>query len=431
MSTENLASSTVRTTARDVVVVCPTEYGGQLEHAADLALALDDSPAVRRVTLVSRRGARSYLGWDEQHPVRVVETVPPRRTGTPSSRAAAVARAGLQVLDLLREHVAVRRAAQQAGRDAVVALDSTKYPAPGLLRAHRTQRTVVFVHNAQPHFDLGSASARERVLMWLEHSCARHADRVVTHGAEQGEIVRGYTARPVNAVDLPVSSRLDGDPAGESSHRESPAHEPYALCLGEVRANKGIELAMDAAGHAGVPLLVRGAAESPELGQDLLRRAAQYPSVDFEDRFLSRDEFAAHLREAAVIVLPYTHFDAHSGVLAKAIGTGTPVVASDLASLRAQAGDFPGFVGVDVHDRDAFGAALRAAFDAATSDDAARVAGTRDAGTPDRGAADPHADWWPSVAAVLGTNTATTPRPRRGTGDGAAAHGHRDAADHS
>ena len=393
MSTERGVSAEPAPTTgpRDVVVVCPTEYGGQLEHAADLALALCADEGVATVQLVSRPGAGDYLGWGEDHPVRVVETVPPRRTRVPGSAAGKVLRAGLQVWDLVREHLAVRAAAGRVGRTAVLALDSTKYPLPGVLRAHRDQRTAVFVHNAQPHFDLDSASPRERFLLWLDRSCARHADRVVTHGAEQAQIVRGCTSRPVAAVDLPVSSRLDPEPAQSA---KLPA-EPFALCIGEMRANKGIELAIRAAGDAGVPLLVRGAAETPELGRELTRLAAGHPSVDLQDRFLSREEFAALVQQAAVIVLPYTHFDAHSGVLAKAVGAGTPVVASDLPSLRAQARGYDRFTAADVRDTRAFGATLRAVYDdAATPRRDRRAVSGRD-----------HADWQPTVAAVLGTWT--------------------------
>ena len=428
MRTERSTSS-----AENLVVVCPTEYGGQLEHAADLALALHASPETGSVWLVSRPGAREYLGWEPDHPVRIVESVPPRRTAIPSSRAGKLVRAGLQVMDLLREHAAVRAVASRAGHGAVLALDSTKYPAPALLCVHREQRTVVFVHNAQPHFDQSTASVRERLLLWLERSCSRHANGVITHGEEQARIVRGYTQRPVSAVRLPISSRLDPRtvpslPAGPRS--------PYALCIGEVRANKGTELAMIAAGQAGVPLLVRGAAESPELAEELHRIAQRYPTVDFEDRFLDRDDFAGYIHDAAVIVLPYTHFDAHSGVLSKAMGEGTPVVASDLPSLRAQAGDYPLFTGADPHDAHAFGRVLRTVFDAAVAPDRAQPgpdAGEGGTAAPvtsstsaipasspsnghdaepatghaaigtDPAATHDYSDWEPSVAAVLHT----------------------------
>ena len=38
----NSERTSAHSTPRDAVVVCPTEYGGQLEHAADLALALSE-----------------------------------------------------------------------------------------------------------------------------------------------------------------------------------------------------------------------------------------------------------------------------------------------------------------------------------------------------------------------------------------------------
>ena len=400
-------------TSKDAVVVCPTEYGGQLEHAADLCLALQADPRVARVWLVSRPGARDYLGWGSDHPVTVVETVPPRRTQNPESKLGKLTKPVLQVADLIREHAAVRAASKAAGEGSVLALDSTKYPLPRVLCARGSQAVSVFVHNAQPHFDLSNPTVRERVLLWLERSCARRADQVITHGQDQGDIVRGYTARPVSAVDLPVSSRLEL--AGESASGAVPT-TPYALCIGEMRANKGIELAMEAAVRADILLLVRGAAESPELSFALAQRAAASRCVDFADEFLSREDFNAFILNAAVIVLPYTHFDAHSGVLAKAVGAGVPVVSSDLASLRAQAGDYPHFTAVDVQDTDAFGRALRTAFDAAASgsrdhgtdhDDAGHAGDDGDgAGGHAASSAGPHADWVPSVDAVMSAERA-------------------------
>ena len=54
------------------------------------------------------------------------------------------------------------------------------------------------------------------------------------------------------AESVPVPLHDDGPAA--SARLELP-EQPYALVLGELRANKGVELAIDAAGQAGVPLL--------------------------------------------------------------------------------------------------------------------------------------------------------------------------------
>ena len=88
---------------------------------------------------------------------------------------------------------------------------------------------------------------------------------------------------------------------------------------------------------------------------------------------------------------PYTHFDAQSGILAKAIAAGLPVVASDLTSLREQNGAHAPARFADIHDRDAFAAALRQGFDDAVA------AGPRTGADPSS-----RADWEPTVEAVLG-----------------------------
>ena len=65
-----------------MLVVCPTEYGGQIEHAADTAMALAADPRTQRVVLLSRKGADAYLGRPRVEGLRIVESIPPRRTGS-------------------------------------------------------------------------------------------------------------------------------------------------------------------------------------------------------------------------------------------------------------------------------------------------------------------------------------------------------------
>ncbi|WP_348535839.1 glycosyltransferase family 4 protein [Kocuria sp. JC486] len=391
-----------------VLVVCPTEYGGQIEHAADTAMALAVDPRVESVVLLSRPGADAYLGRPAVEGLTVVETVPPRRTG-----GFGPLRQGLQVLDLIREHAQIRRLSRLAGPGTVLALDSSKYPWPGLLTARRDQRTALFLHNVKPHHDENAASLRERVLRYLELGAARGVDRVIVHGEDQKRTARATVPGDLVAVTLPTSTRIDQAATAESVPVDVPGEtgtdstaaartgrgltsataEPYALVLGELRANKGVELAIDAAGQAGVPLLVAGRPESAELGQLLHDRARAAGSVEILDRFLERSEFTQLLEGAAVVVLPYTHFDAQSGILAKAVAAGLPIVASDLPSLKEQAGSHEPALFADVRDTAAFAAALRQGFDDAVA------RGTRAAAVTQA----EHADWAPTVDAVLGT----------------------------
>ena len=383
-----------------VLVVCPTEYGGQIEHAADTAMALAADPRTQRVVLLSRKGADAYLGRPRVEGLRIVESIPPRRTRS------GILRRGIQVLDLVREHLQIRRLAAQAGPGAVVALDSSKYPFPSVLTPGRDQTSVLFLHNVRPHHDDAGASLRLRLLRRLELGAATGCDRVIVHGRDQRSTAQqnlGETRGDLIAVPLPTSTRIDEAATAESVpvplHDDGPAasarlelpEQPYALVLGELRANKGVELAIDAAGQAGVPLLVAGRTESPELAATLRERAERAGTVRLEDRFLERGEFQRALEGAAVVVLPYTHFDAQSGILAKAIAAGLPVVASDLTSLREQNGAHAPARFADIHDRDAFAAALRQGFDDAVA------AGPRTGADPSS-----RADWEPTVEAVLG-----------------------------
>lgn len=392
-----------------VLVVCPTEYGGQIEHAADTAMALAADPRVEQVVLLSRPGADAYLGRPEVAGLKIVESIPPRRTS-----GFGPLRQGLQVLDLVREHTQIHRLSRLAGPDTVLALDSSKYPWPRVLTAGRRQRLALFLHNVKPHHDDGAAaSLRERVLRYLELGAARGCDRVIVHGEDQKRTAGSFVAGDLTAVTLPTSTRIDEAATAESVPVDVPAEpvtetdsmrggaredledltrEPYALVLGELRANKGVELAIDAAGRARVPMLVAGRPESPELGRLLHQRAQQTGCVNILARFLERSEFTRLLEEAAVVVLPYTHFDAQSGVLAKAMASDLAIVASDLTSLREQAGDYRNILYGDVHDVDAFAQAMREGFD-------------RAAASAPRGAIAPsgHSDWEATVEAVLGT----------------------------
>lgn len=401
-----------------VIVVCPTEYGGQIEHAADTAMALAADPAVEQVILLSRPGAAAYLGQPQVQGLRIVETVPPRRTSGPGPLRRAV-----QVVDLVREHAQIRALSRRGGENVVLALDSSKYPWPRILTTRSTHRLALFLHNVKPHHDETAASLRERVLRHLELGAARGVDRVIVHGEDQKRTARATVPGDLVAVSLPTSTRIDdaatapsvpvhvaaddSDDGVTSARRATEnltavTSTPYALVLGELRANKGVELAIDAAGVAGVPLVVAGRSESPELALELATRAQRAATVSIVDRFLDRAEFTRLLEQAAVVVLPYTHFDAQSGILAKAVAAGLPIVASDLASLREQAGQHQPALFADVHNTEAFAAALRQAFDAAVA------SGPRAMQDADAAALD-HSDWDATVNAVL-----NTPQRQRG-----------------
>lgn len=367
-----------------VLVLCPTEYGGHIEHAADLAIALARRQDVGRCLLVSRPGAAGYLGPLGQEGVEAIELLPPRRL--PAGGLSGRLRPLAQVLDLVVEHRRLRTLLKRLGPRAIVLFESPKYPIPALA-VGPTAETVLFVHNARPHVNDEHIGVRQRVLTWLERRSIAGVDRLVTHGRTQLETLAASTSTPAAAVPLPTGSALDlpGGPPGNVLPRE-----PYALCIGELRPNKGVELAMGAAAASGVRLLVAGKSESASLSRDLSALAAASEHVQLRDEFLSAGEFEALIRAAALVVLPYTHFDAQSGILSKAMGAGVPVLAADLPALRDQANCYRRITHTDIHDPQSFASDLASAF--ARSTDA-------QAQTP--GAAQDATEQWDAVAAAV------------------------------
>ncbi|WP_394940683.1 glycosyltransferase [Psychromicrobium sp. YIM B11713] len=349
---------------RRVMVVCPTEYGGQIEHAADLALAIAEQPGVERCLLLSRPGAAEYLGELKNPKVKVLETLPRRRKK--GSKLQNLLRPARQVMDLVTEHLIIRRLSRAAGDGAQLVLETSKYPVVSLLRAGQKSEVVLFVHNAKPHFDPRQASLRDRVLLGLESYSMRTADRVVTQGTTQAETLREVVGDRLRAVSLPLSSRLSKsqDLASQDVASLSSATDlsKKALCIGELRSNKGIEIAIEAADTAQVPLVIAGKSDGAETEAKLAELAAASEYIVLEDRFLERSEFDRYLESAKLIVLPYVHFDAQSGILAKAMYVKASIFASDLPALRDQAGDYPDISFADHQDPAGFAAGLAEAF---------------------------------------------------------------------
>lgn len=319
-------------------VVSPTEYGGQIEHAFDTAVALSLHPDVEKVVLLTRPGASAYLKDPDLPGLEIHEVFPPRRTK--GSTVWNAIRPIFQVVDVITEHLAIRREMPKSrdGRVLLV-LDTSRYPLPRLLLAKAEQaRIAIFVHNARPHVAEHRRSLRDHVLLFLERNSINGADIAVTHGDQQLTTVASYTHTKVASVPLPTTSFLD-EPV--PSEFQSARSTPYSLCIGELRENKGVEVAIMAAERAGVDLIVAGKSHDETISRRLSTLAAHNPGTVLIDEFLDKSQFDSLLSHARVVLLPYTHFDAQSGILAKAMKAGRPIIASDLPALREQAGDYP------------------------------------------------------------------------------------------
>lgn len=316
-----------------IFVVSPTEYGGQIEHAYDTAVGLSMRSTADHVVLLTRPGAKEYLQDPTLGGVQIREIFPPRRMKGHMLWNAV--RPLFQIVDLLAEHIAIRNQMPKHHHDVLLVLDTSRYPYPRVLLRKRTRaKIVLFVHNARPHVTELRRSLRDRVLLYLERSSINGVDLAVMHGKQQLATVSSYTKTRLAAVPLPKTSFLDACIEDNSAH--TVAHS-YSLCIGELRENKGVEVAMDAATKARVGLVVAGKSHEEAVSRRLIELAAQYEGIQLIDEFLDKNRFETLILGAHVVLLPYTHFDAQSGILAKAMKAGKQIIASDLPALREQA----------------------------------------------------------------------------------------------
>lgn len=332
--------------SRSLLVVCPTEYGGQIEHAAEIAAAASRTAMFSRVILLSRPGAREATsGWKDSFELH--ETLLPRRPSTSPWRRVS------QTIDLLRERAHIRRlvGSLQGAAALTILWETSKY---GLTRRTSRVENVLFLHNAIPH-EAKQMTLRDRLFFLQEQRTVRRATLTALHGEAQRAIVTRWRARRIVVVPLP----------GDSRTVLVSEQVPGALCLGEVRPNKGLENAIQAATSATIPLRVIGAPQPDSYG-DQLRDHVRGSTATVDFRYLDADEFNTTLASAEVVLLPYTHFSAQSGVLAKAMQYGRRIIASDLDSLREQAGDYPLIEFVDPGSTDELASRLAALRNATT-----------------------------------------------------------------
>jgi glycosyltransferase involved in cell wall biosynthesis len=111
---------------------------------------------------------------------------------------------------------------------------------------------------------------------------------------------------------------------------ESRADEgSFALVAGRLSPEKGVEVAIEAAGLAGVPLKVVG--DGPLAGK------LHGPGVELLGR-MSPDELAALRREAAVVLVPSRSDESFGLSALEAMGAGVPVIATRAGALTELVG---------------------------------------------------------------------------------------------
>jgi glycosyltransferase involved in cell wall biosynthesis len=206
-----------------------------------------------------------------------------------------------------------------------------------LLMRLRRKKIVVTVHNVLPHEGGTAYTFASRMLCRMAH-------RVIVHSeANREQIIRHYRLPPDRVARIPIGSYMGGAPkiAPVEARRALglPEGKIYLLNFGTIRPYKGLDDLLDAfariapqfpAAHlviAGKPWIPWGPFAAQIRGAAIEDRV--HPFLDY----VPEDRIPLFFGAADLVVLPYTHFDAQSGVGAVALPYAKPMIVTSVGSL--------------------------------------------------------------------------------------------------
>jgi glycosyltransferase involved in cell wall biosynthesis len=257
----------------------------------------------------------------------------------------------------------VARATRELGATVVHAHNLQPLLGPRALRAGRDAgaRTVLHLHNFRLFCAIGVAFRRGEPCFRCHHGrtlpgLVLNCRGSLPEAAVYATALRRQLSQMLDVVDRFVtpSSYLAGQIVGlgvpaervealphylpdEGFADSSLAHGgSFALVVGRLSPEKGIELAIEAAAAAGVPLKVAGSGP----GEAELRTAALKAGGQVE--FLGRvpvGELRALRREAAVVLVPSRSDESFGLVALEAMAAGVPVVATGAGALPELVGE--------------------------------------------------------------------------------------------
>jgi glycosyltransferase involved in cell wall biosynthesis len=303
-----------------VVLLDPPSYTPPYDHALASALAASGHD----VTLLTSR----FLFGRPPEPdgYRREELFLPLSArvlaGRPRSRLRAVVKGleyGPSALRLLRRLDALQP-------DVVHAqwLPLPRYDRAWLRRVARKYPTVLTAHDVFPR-RAGQRRGWGEIL-GLVDAIVVHSDRAVEQLAGVG-VDRRRLVRILHPVFEAPDGRVAGPPRGHT-----------LLFFGLIRAYKGLDVLIRALPDVvrridQARLVVAGDPLDPvEPLRELAERLGVGDRIEWRLRFLSQAELAELVEAAALVVLPYRDLDS-SGALATALGSGRPVVVTDVGSL--------------------------------------------------------------------------------------------------
>jgi glycosyltransferase involved in cell wall biosynthesis len=313
----------------------PTTYGGHVRYAEELLTAL--------AAVGSGRGVAPELITCEDYGEEICPPYPvhrlfPRLVPREEFRSTAhwavsrigyYARRGRQFLDWI---------GASPRFDIIHFQEYTHWLAPGDFRALRRRgiALVFTVHNITHHYSkfFMHAAIRDRCF----RSAWRACDALLVHTDGLRDALSRFLAGSHPPIHVTPHGVWRGGDQGkfEAAGAGAGAECPRLLFFGVLRPNKGVDVLLRALQRLPrCELTIAGGAEEPRYVDRIRRMVGQFPAgrVTLIDRYIGEDEVADLIARSRLVVLPYTHFSAQSGVLHQALAYGRPVVATDVGAM--------------------------------------------------------------------------------------------------
>ena len=201
----------------------------------------------------------------------------------------------------------------------------------------RRKPIVLTIHNVLPH------EGRDKFVRATRILC-RMANQIIVHSAQnRQQLLRHYglsgesVARVPLGVYMPSTPQVPRESACRALNLEP--RRRYVLSFGIIRAYKGIDVLIRAftaiaKKYPNVDLIIAGKPWVPwEPYQALIARHGIEDRVHRFLDYIPEEEIRLHFGAADIVALPYTHFDAQSGVGAVALPYKKPLIVSSVGSL--------------------------------------------------------------------------------------------------
>ena len=202
----------------------------------------------------------------------------------------------------------------------------------------RGKKIVLTIHNVKPH-------ENSKIKALLNRCVFRVADHYIVHTEQNRKELARITNHNKTISVLPHGLIMTKPQGIERLHARGEfgilPSDKIILCFGSIREYKGLDTAIQALAlivDNNVKLMVAGQCwEDWNQYEELIKCHQLHNRVILKLGFIPSYDVDSIIKLADLILLPYKHFDAQSGVGALVIPYGIPIMVSDVGGLTSYA----------------------------------------------------------------------------------------------